>query len=189
MRMGKFAAFLPIFIPAAGGASVPSACKSWDFFASLGDKKRNFPRLSPNRSPSSFSYFRFRRDSSLFSSSVRRRYRSRNTGVKTAKGGASTPPSLRLFCFLPPFSAIKNGRARMVDAAFPTEEPSNASLPPLKRGASFSPRSGMTATDLSSHKEAPATSRKSLRIHPSDSPSSTPSSSESEPLPVFLHSQ
>ena len=41
MRMGKFAAFLPIFIPAAGGASVPSACKSWDFFASLGDKKRN----------------------------------------------------------------------------------------------------------------------------------------------------
>lgn len=187
--MGKFAAFLPIFIPAAGGASVPSACKSWDFFASLGDKKRNFPRLSPNRSPSSFSFFRFRRESSLFSSSVRRRNRSRNTGVKTAKGGASTPPSLRLFCFLPPFSAIKNGRARMVDAAFPTEEPSNASLPPLKRGASFSPRSGMTATDLSSHKEAPATSRKSLRIHPSDSPSSTPSSSESAPLPVFLHSQ
>ena len=182
MRMGKFAAFLPIFIPAAGGASVPSACKSWDFFASLGDKKRNFPRLSPNRSPSSFSFFRFRRESSLFSSSVRRRNRPRTTGVYRAKGGAPlllSPAPLR----------HKNGRARMVDAAFPTEEPANASLPPLKRGASFSPRSGMTATDLSSHKEAPATSRKSLRIHPSDSPSSTPSSSESAPLPVFLHSQ
>lgn len=186
--MGKFAAFLPIFIPAAGGASVPSACKSWDFFASLGDKKRNFPRLSPNRSPSSFSFFRFRRESSFFSSSVRRRNRSRNTGVKTAKRRSVNSPFSPPLLLSPAPLRHKNGRARMVDAAFPTEEPSNASLPPLKRGASF-PHGPETATDLSSHKEAPATSRKSLRIHPSDSPSSTPSSFESAPLPVFLHSQ
>ena len=130
MRMGKFAAFLPIFIPAAGGASVPSACKSWDFFASLGDKKRNFPRLSPNRSPSSFSFFRFRRESSLFSSSVRRRNRSRNTGVKTAKGGASTPPSLRLFCFLPPLSDIKTDEREWWT---PPSQRKNRPTPPFRR--------------------------------------------------------
>ena len=187
--MGKFAAFLPIFIPAAGGASVPSACKSWDFFASLGDKKRNFPRLSPQSLSLFFQLpplpegiqplFVLRTPPKSVSE-----YRRKNSQRRSVNSPFSPPLLLS-----PALLRHKNGRARMVDAAFPTEEPSNASLPPLKRGASFSPRSGMTATDLSSHKEAPATSRKSLRIHPSDSPSSTPSSSESAPLPVFLHSQ